>query len=60
MLNHLSVDKNGTLYLNYGYYTEDYREEGLDSAWYYPVLAFSKDKGETWQLVENDFDLIRR
>jgi hypothetical protein len=55
MCNKLSIDKGGRLFLNYGYFTLDYRKEGKVDEWYYPVLAYSKDGGSTWDLAPNDF-----
>ncbi|MBD3291993.1 MAG: hypothetical protein GF393_03655, partial [Armatimonadia bacterium] len=57
MCNHLSIDRAGRVFLNYGYFTLDYRSEGQVSEWYYPVLAYSADGGETWRLVPDDFGL---
>jgi hypothetical protein len=55
MLNHVSLDKNGWLFLNYGYYTlKPWSEDDLQN-WYYPVLAFSRDRGNKWMLVPNNF-----
>jgi hypothetical protein len=59
MCNHLSIDRQGRLFLNYGYFTLDYRSEGRVDEWYYPVLACSADRGESWQLVPDDFGLFR-
>ncbi len=55
MCNHLSMDQRGRLFLNYGYFTLNYRSEGKVEGWYYPVLAYSTDRGETWSLVPDDF-----
>jgi hypothetical protein len=55
MCNALSIDKRGGLFLNYGYFTLDYRKEGKVDGWYYPVLAYSTDDGSTWDLAPNDF-----
>jgi len=55
MLNHVSMDKNGWLFLNYGYYTLKPWSEDSPQNWYYPVLAFSKDGGNKWMLVPNNF-----
>lgn len=55
MCNRLSIDKQGRLYLNYGYYTLDYNSEGSVTGWYYPILVRSIDRGKTWQLVPDDF-----
>jgi len=55
MCNHLSMDRRGRLFLNYGYFTLNYRSEGKVEGWYYPVLAYSSDRGETWSLVPDDF-----
>ncbi|MGC9316523.1 MAG: BNR-4 repeat-containing protein [Armatimonadota bacterium] len=57
MCNHLSMDRRGRLFLNYGYFTLDYRSEGEVDQWYYPVLAHSQDRGEGWRLVPDDFGL---
>jgi hypothetical protein len=57
MCNHLSMDKRGRLLLNYGYFTLNYRAEGKVEGWYYPVLAYSADRGDTWSLVPDDFGL---
>ena len=57
MCNHLSIDKRGRLFLNYAYFTLNYRSEGKVTGWYYPVLAYSKDHGATWDLVPDDFGL---
>lgn len=56
MCNNVSMDKRGRLSLNYGYFTLDYRSEGKVEGWYYPVLAYSKDRGDTWRLAPDDFD----
>ena len=57
MANNISLDKRGRLFLNYGYFTLDYRSEGKVAGWYYPVLAYSNDRADTWRLVPDDFDL---
>ena len=58
MCNHLSMDRQGRLFLNYGYLTLDYRSEGKVAEWYYPVLAYSADRGDSWSLVPDDFGLF--
>jgi hypothetical protein len=55
MLNHVSMDKNGRLFLNYGYFTLEPWSEDRMQNWYYPVLAYSKDGGNKWMLVPNNF-----